>query len=201
MFDYDEYVYLQTVRFESHEDDHSVWASGQIRFLDLITNLLPAGGRVLDIGCGDGISLQKLNQLGFSTTGIDFNNNKLDVARSKGCDVHNCDMHEMSIFEDEVFDVVLSSHSLEHSFDPGMVMKEVSRVLKQGGLLFVVVPFPDIADYAIDAHVGRDILGTSDVGNGKLKFMTFLNNYGFLVSELKEDSFREPELWAFCKKA
>lgn len=200
MFDYDNYVYQQTVRFSSHEDEHSVWASGQIRFLDSIISLFPEGARILDVGCGNGISLEKLNSLGYAAVGIDFNEEKLDVARSKGCSVYNCDMHEMYFFEDKSFDVVISSHSLEHSYNPSVALSEFHRVLPSNGLLFIVVPFPDVADYAIDAHVGRDILGTSDPTNGDTKFLTFLNRHGFLVTEMKTDSYREPELWAFCKK-
>lgn len=200
MFDYDDYFYKQTVRFHSHEDEYSVWSSGQIRFLDSVVDLFPSGCRILDVGCGDGISLERLSGLGFSTVGIDFNEAKLDVARSKGCTVHNCDMHNMSIFDDGSFDVVISSHSLEHSFDPGLALLEFHRVLRADGLLFIVVPFPDVADYAVDAHVGRDILGTSDPSNGKTKFFSFLNKNNFLVTDFREDSFREPELWAFCKR-
>lgn len=54
---YDDYVYAQTVRFASHEESNSVWAQGQLRFLDSIVSTFPENSRVLDVGCGDGISL------------------------------------------------------------------------------------------------------------------------------------------------
>lgn len=200
MQDYENYVYMQTVKYASHEDEHSSWAHGQVLFLNNILNMLPPKAKVLDVGCGDGISLEILNNLGFNTFGIDFNNDKLEVARSKGCAVRECDMHDISIFHDAEFDVVISSHSLEHAYDPKKVLSEFSRILRDDGLLFLVLPFPDIADYATEAHVGRDILGTSDVSNGKSKLVSLLNEHGFVISEIKEDSYREPEIWLFCSK-
>lgn len=200
MSNYEKYVYLQTVKYMSHEDEHSVWKDGQLRFLESITSMMPADGKVLDVGCGDGVSLVKLNELGFSAVGIDFNQQKLDIAASKDCIVKNCDMHDLNIFFHDEFDVIISSHSLEHAYDPEKVLSEFNRILKKDGLLFIVVPFPDVADYAIEAHVGRDILGTSDPIDGKIKIIQLLNKYNFTVSSIKEDSFREPEIWIFAKK-
>lgn len=198
--DYDNYVYMQTVKYASHEDEHSVWSEGQLRFINSIVHLLPENSKILDVGCGDGISLARFNELGHSAIGIDFNEEKLNVAKNKGCLVENCDMHDMSIFDDEQFDIIISSHSLEHAYNPVKVLNEFNRVLKSEGLLFVVVPFPDTADYAIEAHVGRDILGTSDPLNGKIKIVKLFKENGFSVSNIKEDYYREPEIWIFCKK-
>lgn len=198
--DYDNYVYMQTVKYASHEDEHSVWSEGQIRFLDTIISSFPKESNILDVGCGDGISLAKLNELGHTAIGIDLNNEKLNVAKAKGSLAEKCDMHNMFIFNDNQFDVIISSHSLEHAYDPRKVLSEFFRVLKPEGLLFIVVPFPDIAEYAIEAHVGRDILGTSDPLNGKIKIIKLIKDHGFSVSNLKEDYYREPEIWINCKK-
>lgn len=199
MSDHEDYFYLQTVKYASHETENSVWATGQLRFLDSIVNLIPDNANILDVGCGDGISLVKLKELGFSVRGIDINNNKLEFARSKGCVVDFCDMHNLSMFN-EKFDVIISSHSLEHSYNPALVLEQFNSVLNIGGLLFIVVPFPDIADYAVEAHVGRDILGTSDPVEGKSKVINFVNSFGFNVFYIREDSFREPEIWIYARK-
>lgn len=199
-FDYDNYHYLKTVKFHSHETEQSVWAEGQIRFLESIASNFPVGAKVLDVGCGDGISLLKLKELDYHAVGIDFNDAKLNLASRNGCTTYNCDMHDMSMFNDDTFDIVISSHSLEHSYDPIRALSEFKRVLNQNGTLYIVVPFPDIADYAIEAHVGRDILGTSDPKNGLIKIVKVLNDSGFNVQNIKNDSFREPEIWITCRK-
>ena len=54
-------------------------------------------------------------------------------------DVVVMDMHEMT-FPPGSFDVVYSSHSLEHSIEPKRAIKEFARVLKPGGVVVIEVP-------------------------------------------------------------
>ena len=49
------------------------------------------------------------------------------------------DMHDMR-FSDDSFDVVLSSHSLEHSLDPQKVALEFVRVVRNSGIIAIEVP-------------------------------------------------------------
>jgi SAM-dependent methyltransferase len=68
-------------------------------------------------------------------------------------------------FEDGTWDYVLSSHVLEHFFDPIKALKEWYRVLKPGGYIFMIVPKVDSApgedrppaslQELIDRHEGR----------------------------------------------
>lgn len=198
--EYENYVYLQTVKYMSHEDEQTVWASGQIRFLDSILHLISPNSKILDVGCGDGISLQKLSNLGHDVVGIDLNDAKLTRAIEKGFSVVNADMHEMFFAEDDSFDVIISSHSLEHAYDPILALKEFNRVLKKDGLLFIVLPFPDNSEYSAEAHVGRDILGTSDPVDGPRKLTKIMNDNYFTINLIKYDDYREPEIWLYCRK-
>lgn len=43
-------------------------------------------------------------------------------------------------FEDSSFDLILCTEVLEHAEDPGQLVREMSRVLQPGGMLFVTVP-------------------------------------------------------------
>jgi len=43
-------------------------------------------------------------------------------------------------FKDEVFDYVFNSHVLEHIFDPIKAVEEWLRVVKKGGIIFMVIP-------------------------------------------------------------
>lgn len=80
------------------------------------------------------------------------NRNELDFLRSKGYgnvigidlysdtrDILVMDMHEMS-FPDRSFDIVYSSHSLEHARDPRQAAREFMRVARPGGTICVEVP-------------------------------------------------------------
>ena len=49
------------------------------------------------------------------------------------------DMHDMS-FDDGRFDAVYASHSLEHSYDVGAVVRELGRVGRPGAVVGVEVP-------------------------------------------------------------
>ena len=85
--EYNDYIYNQTIKYMSHENEQTVWASGQIRFLDSILHLISPNSKILDVGCGDGISLEKLNLLGHNTVGVDINDIKLSIAAEKGFSV------------------------------------------------------------------------------------------------------------------
>lgn len=68
-------------------------------------------------------------------------------------------------FEDESQEYVLTSHVLEHFFDPIKAIKEWFRVLKPGGFIFMIVPTsralsgedrpPTQINELIDRHEGR----------------------------------------------
>lgn len=49
-------------------------------------------------------------------------------------------------FSDEMFDVVIANHVLEHVSDDTTAMKEVFRVLKPGGLAILQTPFSNILE-------------------------------------------------------
>jgi len=46
-------------------------------------------------------------------------------------------------FKDETFDYVISSHVIEHFFDPVKAIKEWMRVIKKGGYVFIIAPTKD----------------------------------------------------------
>ena len=100
--------------------------------LDLIDNL-PSGTRVLDLGARSG---------SFSTTRTDVAIVRLDLeipaARQPGAYVSG-DAALMP-FADAVFDVVISNHSLEHFCELERTVREIGRVIRQGGTLYVAVP-------------------------------------------------------------
>lgn len=63
-------------------------------------------------------------------------------------DIQVMDMHDMT-FPNNSFDVIFSSHSLEHSYDSAKVISELARVCRPGGLIAVEIPVnfePSAAD-------------------------------------------------------
>jgi len=110
-----------------------------------LLDLIPAvPARVLDIGCGNGATLQELKRRGARrSTGFEVNPIVARQARSQpGVDeVWTGDIEEkISTIESESFDLVIASHVLEHLVDPWRACSEIFRILGAGGLFVGAIP-------------------------------------------------------------
>jgi len=114
---------------------------------------LPAGGRVLDVGCGDGRHLAAAAARGCRATGIDYDAAALREARrrlSAPLDVLVADAAHLP-FRDRAFDAVICTETLEHLPDDAGAMREIARVLTAGGELHGAVPshFTELVYFAL----------------------------------------------------
>jgi 2-polyprenyl-6-hydroxyphenyl methylase / 3-demethylubiquinone-9 3-methyltransferase len=101
---------------------------------------LPLPGKtVLDVGCGGGFLAEEFAKDGFAVTGIDPATRSLEAARKHAAD-NNLEIDyragtgEALPFSDGAFDIVACCDVLEHVDDLSLVMSEVSRTLKAGGV-------------------------------------------------------------------
>ena len=105
-------------------------------------HLLPPaleGGRLLDVGCGNGRFLALVRALGWQAAGVEPDPRSAAVARRvSGADVH-ASLAEGG-FPAESFDVITMNHVLEHVADPVATLAECRRLLKPAGRLGVAVP-------------------------------------------------------------
>jgi 2-polyprenyl-3-methyl-5-hydroxy-6-metoxy-1,4-benzoquinol methylase len=98
------------------------------------------GTRLLDIGCGEGFFLFNASKAGYTTKGIEISQGVTEYARREfGLDVEAKPFEELR-FPENHFDVVTLWQVLEHVPYPLMVLKEVHRILKPGGLLATSTP-------------------------------------------------------------
>ena len=198
--DYSEYLRLQREVYRSHESEVESWAEGQRRFVELAFAEAPRQWRILDCACGDGVGLDALRAMGFSEpAGVELSEEKAERARARGFRVEVRDMHDLSVFADASFQAVLSSHTLEHAYDPSRALAELRRVLEPGGALKVVLPYPDRGPRNELAHTAKYELGLDREDGGESATRFFLAR-GFELESRRTDEFREPELWLFLRK-
>jgi|Deesub1362A_J573_1020465.scaffolds.fasta_scaffold03306_3 SAM-dependent methyltransferase len=96
--------------------------------------------KILDVGCRDGWACEQMIKQGYKNViGIDVSLPAIQWAQKQKRPVIFGDMHDLE-FPDDSFDAIYCSHSLEHAYDPIKALKELVRVLKIGGILFVIVP-------------------------------------------------------------
>jgi SAM-dependent methyltransferase len=102
--------------------------------------LIGRRGRILEIGCGRGLLLRHLAQLGHECHGIERSALAARrAAQSEELRVYTQPL-EKCHFADEYFDVVILWHVLEHLDHPQATLAQISRLLKPGGLLCLEVP-------------------------------------------------------------
>lgn len=100
-----------------------------------------AKGKVLDIGCQRGGYCYNLKVRGFDVVGMDISIGYLQMARSKVAGVALTAGDAQALpFRDRSFNTVILSEVLEHVIDEKAVVSEVSRVLKESGIVYVTVP-------------------------------------------------------------
>ena len=96
-------------------------------------------GKILDIGCGGGGYLYRLKQWGWDAYGVEPSATGVKQARSLGLDVAY-GMVEDAHFESNFFDVIRLSNVVEHLPQPKETFREIRRILKPKGIVYVTVP-------------------------------------------------------------
>lgn len=104
---------------------------------------LPAGARVLDVGCGNGVISRHLGRLGFRVTGIDVSERTIEKARTIN-PMPNVEFITKSaeelVAEGTRYDAVICSEVLEHLDNPGSLLEVLYSSLSDTGKLIVTVP-------------------------------------------------------------
>lgn len=102
-----------------------------------------ASGKLLDVGCGGGRFLHRMQRLGWEVEGIDFDEQATRrVSKKYGIKTYTGDLAAAQI-PDASFSVVTLSHTIEHLVDPEATLRECLRILRPGGRVVLVTPNPE----------------------------------------------------------
>jgi len=107
---------------------------------NLVKDLLPLGGLVLDVGCGTGQLGAAIASLGFDVFGVDLSASMVSKARQRGLVGTYAGVTTALPFASDTFDLTLTVATLHHLETPERVaatVSEMGRVVKPGG--FVVL--------------------------------------------------------------
>lgn len=92
------------------------------------------GKQVLEVGCGTGLVLERVQAFAAGAKGVDLSPGMLEKAAARGLDVREADATQLP-FEDESFDVAYSFKVLAHVPDFRGALAEMARVVRPGGRL------------------------------------------------------------------
>jgi 2-polyprenyl-6-hydroxyphenyl methylase/3-demethylubiquinone-9 3-methyltransferase len=151
------------------------WWSDDIRWVRTLKNLVPgrlkwmdrkidwADKDVLDLGCAGGFMAEALDDRGARVTGIDPAAEAIAAARAHAAQgdrqiTYDVGVGEALPYGDASFDAVVCVDVLEHVQDLALVLAEVARVLRPGGVfLFDTINRNPLARLAT-ITVAEDIL-------------------------------------------
>ena len=110
----------------------------------LIADLVPAGTRVLDLGCGNGELLAHLQRDKACTGyGVEIADANVLACARRGVNVIQLNLEEgLALFDDHSFDVVLQLQTLQHLRNTERMLRETARVGRIG-----IISFPNFAHW------------------------------------------------------
>ena len=166
--------------------------------LSIDPELLPsAGARVLDAGCGDGRHLRAAAARGCDVIGVDYDIAELRKARTL-VPVGQFIVADATRlpFRPSSFDAVICTETLEHLPDDRSAMREIARVLHDGGWLHGAVPshFTEIPFFRLSG-------GYRNAPGGHVRIyaphvlIARLANCGLLVTSFRYVHFLDSLIW------
>jgi SAM-dependent methyltransferase len=96
-------------------------------------------GRLLDVGCGNGLLLSIAREMGWECFGIEVSSAAIKLCREQGLQVFEGTLSEVSD-KLPLFDVVVSVEVLEHLNTPAEELRLMNQLIRPGGLLYLTTP-------------------------------------------------------------
>ncbi|QJB32334.1 methyltransferase domain-containing protein [Chitinophaga oryzae] len=106
-----------------------------------IISLLETGSKVLDLGCGNGLLIEAMQQeKQCQCKGMELSESGVDICRQKGLDVISGRIDETLPYGDNEFDVAVCNVTIQMVMYPEKLLAEMKRVSR-----YQIVSFPNFA--------------------------------------------------------
>jgi SAM-dependent methyltransferase len=103
-----------------------------------LSNIPP--GRLLDVGCGNGMRMLQFQRAGWIVEGQEVDPEAAKIAREiTAASVYSGPLESLNL-PDNSYDVITMNHVLEHVHRPVDLLKECGRILRPGGIMVAVTP-------------------------------------------------------------
>ena len=120
---------------------HPWWRARAALTLDLLGDLgLRPPARVLDVGCGWGVTLEALETRGFQAAGMDVSRRTLEELDRPGRRLIEADLTRPMPPRASGYDAVLALDVIEHLDDDVTAVRRIARLTRPGGPVVVSVP-------------------------------------------------------------
>lgn len=149
--------------------------------LEFIETMRPSKGLLVDIGAGSGLFLKVARDHGWDVSGVEFNSKGVENIKSMGIEVFDKPLED-EIYRSGSVDVVSIWEVLEHINTPNEFLRQISTILKPGGLLFICVPNINALVTSILHEKARTFGGHTHVNFFSITTLSaMLKNNGFSV--------------------
>jgi SAM-dependent methyltransferase len=141
------------VRQLAHAEESYWWHRGRQRIIKRMLNrYVPAGARILDVGCGPGGTTNSYGRSG-DVLAVDFSSESARLARERGLSVALMDATRLAV-RPATFDAAVALDLIEH-VDDARALRSMYEALRPGGTLIVTVPAYQFLWSSHDVAVGH----------------------------------------------
>ncbi|MDR3610151.1 MAG: methionine biosynthesis protein MetW [Ignavibacteriaceae bacterium] len=110
---------------------------------EIIMDMIPVGAKIIDLGCGNGVLLNKLKKSkSVIGSGVEISPEGVKICQKKGLNVIQGRIDEKMNFQDDAFDYSVCNVTIHMTMYPEILLSEMKRISK-----FQIISFPNYGFY------------------------------------------------------